>query len=275
MHGFESNRGKLRRLMEEGGITSLIVLGKSNIVYATGVREPSGALVLTGGCGDYVLVPLLDYYRIQLQAPKDLEVKAFYRSGEEAIKGEIPERDVIVGGLADAIIKVIDGCSSKPAIDYNWAPTPIVKTLESKLGNVEDASSGIARVRSVKEDWEIELVEGALRVAEESLRNAVENLREGVSELEISGLIAMSMRRLGAWGEAFPTITAFYDNTALPHHTPTTLKLTTPGPVLLDLGATLTGYNSDLTRTLWWGSGGREFNARVEAVVEAQNAAID
>lgn len=273
--GFDSNRGKLRRLMEERGLTSLIALGKSNIVYATGLREPSGALVLTAGCGDYVLVPFLDYYRIQFQAPRDLEVKAYYRGGEEAIKGEIPERDVIVGGLADAILKVIEGCSSKPAVDYNWAPTPIIKTLESKLGNIEDASSSIAKVRSVKEDWEVELVESALRIAEESLRRAVEDLREGVSELEVSGLIAMFMRRLGAWGEAFPTITGFYDNTALPHHTPTTLKLTTPGPVLIDLGAALAGYNSDLTRTLWWGGGGREFNAKVEAVVEAQNAAID
>ncbi len=275
MGGFDSNRGKLRRLMEERGLTSLVILGKGNMVYSTGIREPSGALVLTGGCGDYFLAPLLDYYRIQLQAPKDLEVKAFYRSGEEAIKGEVPEKDIIVGGLADAILKVIEGCSSKPALDYSWAPTPIVKTLESKLGSIEDASNSIARIRSVKEDWEVELIENALRVAEESLRRAVENLREGVSELEISGLISMSMRQLGAWGEAFPTITAFYDNTALPHHTPTTLKLTTPGPVLIDLGATLTGYNSDLTRTLWWGGGGREFNAKIEAIVEAQNAAID
>ncbi|MEM0366352.1 MAG: Xaa-Pro peptidase family protein [Acidilobaceae archaeon] len=271
---FNSNLKKLKALIDEANLTSLILVGKSNITYATGIREPSGALVLSRDCGDYILAPLLDYYRVRLQAPKDTDIKAFYRSGEEPIKGDIPESDIIIGGLADSIIKVLGKCSERVGLDYNWAPATIAKYLESKL-NITDVSSHIARVRSIKDEWELELIESSLRIAEEALRRAIENLREGVSELEISGLISLTMRKSGAWGEAFPTIVAFYDNTALPHHTPTIIKLTLPGPVLLDLGAVLEGYHSDLTRTLWWGSGGQEFKFKIETVVEAQQSAID
>ena len=274
---FDSNRSKLRGYMESRGLGVLVLLGKGNIVYATGLREPSGALVLSRECGDLALVPLLDYHRISASSPRDVEVKAFYRAGEEAIKGDVPGRDLIVGGLQDAIVKVVEECkrgSDTVGVDVNWAPSTVLRALEAKI-QVVDSSSDIARIRSVKNDWEVEAIEASLRVAEEALRRVIEEARGGVTELELSGYASLTMRRLGAWGEAFPTITAFYENTAYPHHAPTQMKLTLPGPLLVDLGAVLEGYHSDLTRTTWWGQGGAEFRQRVELVVEAQESAID
>ncbi len=274
---FDRNRSKLKSYMEDKGLSVLVLLGKSNITYATGLREPSGALIMTRECGDIILVPLLDYHRILVNSPRDIEVKAFYRPGEEAIKGDVPERDLIVGGLHDAILKVIEGCrlgSQTVGVDVNWAPTSTLRALESKM-QLADSSSDIARIRSVKSDGEVEAIEASLRVAETVLRRLLEEVREGISELELAGHASFNMRRLGAWSEAFPTIVAFYDNTAYPHHTPTQIKLTTPGPLLVDLGAVLSGYHSDLTRTTWWGPGGSEFREKIEAVVEAQESAID
>mgnify|MGYP001770623380 CR=1 FL=1 len=274
---FDQNRGKIRSFMEEKGLKTIVLLGKGNVTYATGLREPSGALVMSGDCGDIILVPLLDYHRILASTSKDVDVKAFHRPGEESIRGGIPERDLIVGSLQDAILRVVESCSPDTkvvGVDINWAPSSIVKALEAKL-QVVDVSSDIARVRSVKSDWEVELIESSLRIAEESLRRALGEAREGVTELELAGYIAYSMRRLGAWGEAFPTIVAFYDNTSYPHHTPTSTKLTVPGPLLMDLGAVLQGYHSDLTRTTWWGPSNPEFKQHLEAVIEAQEMAID
>ncbi|MCX8195930.1 MAG: aminopeptidase P family protein [Acidilobaceae archaeon] len=271
---FERNLKRLRAAAQERGLQNLLLVGKANITYATGLREPAGALLLSEACGDFLLVPLLDYFRVRARAPKDLEVKAFTRGGEEAIKGGVPERDLIAGTLVEALAKVMERCGGRTGYDAGWAAGNLARAVEQKLG-AEDVSEAIYKVRSVKEDWEVELIESSLRAAEEALRRLVESLKEGVSELELAGVASMIMRKLGAWGEAFPTIVAFYQNTALPHHTPEELRLTLPGPVLIDLGAVKGGYHSDLTRTLWWGGGDREFRQKVEAVIEAQEAAID
>ncbi len=274
---FDSNRLKLKSYMEARGLEVLVLLGKGNIVYATGLREPSGALILSRECGDVMLVPLLDYHRASASSPRDVEVKAFYRAGEEAIKGDAPGRDLIVGGLQDAVVKIVEECrrgSHTVGVDLNWAPSSIIRALEVKIQLV-DSSGDVAKIRSVKSDWEVEAIEASLRIAEDTMRRVLGEAREGVTELELSGHASLNMRRLGAWGEAFPTITAFYENTAYPHHTPTQMKLTLPGPLLVDLGAVLAGYHSDLTRTLWWGAGGAEFRKKIEMVVEAQESAID
>lgn len=271
---FERNLAKLRALAERKGLKALALFGKGNISYATGLREPSGALVLSATCGDYLLVPLLDYHRVQPRAPRELSVKAFYRGGEEQIKSTVPESDLIVGGLADAVKRVLSGCSESVGIDAASVSVPLYRALEQGL-RLEDVSGEIARVRSIKEDWEIELIERSLRIAERAMREGFEALAQGVSELEVAGAIAAAIRRAGGWGEAFPTIVAFYDNTALPHHTPEGLRLTLAGPVLIDMGVSSGGYVSDITRTSWWGSGGSEFKARLEALQQALGAAVD
>ncbi|MCS7107114.1 MAG: Xaa-Pro peptidase family protein [Acidilobaceae archaeon] len=271
---FERNLRKLREVAQQRGLSNLILLGKANITYATGLREPAGALVVSESCGDVMLVPLLDYFRAIAKVPKEVEVKAFTRGGEEVLRGGVPERDLVPGTLVEAIAKVVERCPGKVGLDASWGAGSTVRALEQRLG-AEDVSEYIYKRRSIKEDWEVELIEGSLRVAEEAMRKLVEALREGVSELELAGAANMFMRKLGAWDEAFPTIVAFYQNTALPHHAPEELRLTLPGPVLIDLGSVKNGYFSDLTRTLWWGGNDREFAQRIEIVIEAQQAAID
>src|SRR6185369_4782244 len=60
-------------------------------------------------------------------------------------------------------------------------------------------------------------------------------------------------RQLGAEGPAFPTIVAFGAHATLPHHQPGATKLTSETSVLIDCGASVEGYNSDITRTVWFG----------------------
>lgn len=272
--GFEKNLAKLRALLESKGLDAIVLFGKGNISYTTGLREPAGSLVLSRKCGDHMLVPLLDYHRAQPRVPRELAVKAFYRGGEEEIKSTVPESDLIVGGLADAVKKTLSGCGDRIGIDEMSVSVPLYRALEQGL-KLEDVSGDVSKIRSIKEDWEVELIQQSLRIAERALREGIDAISQGVSELELAGIISGAIRRAGGWGESFPTIVAFYDNTALPHHTPEGLRLTLAGPVLIDMGAAAGGYVSDITRTLWWGSGGSEFRARLEAVAQAVAATVD
>ena len=61
------------------------------------------------------------------------------------------------------------------------------------------------------------------------------------------------MRRLGAEKPAFETIVASAARSALPHAQPSQRLLGKNELLLIDMGATLDGYASDMTRMLFLG----------------------
>ncbi len=273
---WDKNRAKLRSLAERLQLDAIILMGAPNITYATGIREPTGAMVITRGCGDYIMTSVLDYNRVQFMAPKDVEVKASYRREGEASVGTemVPSSDLLQGELSDAIRWVLSRCNAKSVgADFSWVTHDMYRVLSSL--EAKDVSPDIAKLRAIKDDWEIEAIRASIAAAETAFRDAVEVLEQNPTEQEVEAAFYSSLMRQGAWGEAFPTIVAFYEHTALPHHTPTSTRLSRPGPVLIDFGANMTGYMSDTTRTLWHGQGGAEFRKLIELVAEAQAAAID
>ena len=277
VHGslWKANRERLLSIAEEEGIDTLVVVGRSNIIYATGIRDPSGYLILSRNCPPKLLVPLLDYYRILDQAEKDFEVYAFYRGGEEGVKAGVPKRYLLSGSIVESITTLAGECGGKVGVDAAYGGYTLVKDLLSK-GDYSDASRLFSKARRVKSPGEIELVKKAAEIAEEAFTRIMNSLVEGVSEAEIASLLALEMRKRGAWGEAFPTIVAFYANSALPHHSPGQTRLGVEGPVLIDWGAIYWGYRSDMTRTMWWGSTTTDqFQRILESVEEAVNAALD
>ena len=103
---------------------------------------------------------------------------------------------------------------------------------------------------------------------------ALKLLRPGVREIEIAAEIEHQMRRLGASGPAFETIVAFGPRSAYPHARPTTKRLTKNELVVLDLGAILAHYCSDITRTVFFGRAPARIRGWYKAVQEAQAAAV-
>jgi Xaa-Pro aminopeptidase len=111
-------------------------------------------------------------------------------------------------------------------------------------------------------------------LAGDVLSKAIPLLKPGVMENEIAGEIEYQMRRRGASGPAFETIVAFGERSALPHARPTAKRLKKNELVVLDLGAILAHYCSDITRTVHVGRAPSRVKQWYRAVLEAQTAAI-
>lgn len=111
----------------------------------------------------------------------------------------------------------------------------------------------IRHARAVKESTEIELLKQAGQVAAKAWRLFQPMLKPGITELEASRLLNRLLLENGADKPAFPTIVAFGEHTALPHHQPTHKPLPPETAVLIDFGAQVAGYHSDLTRSWWFG----------------------
>ena len=132
----------------------------------------------------------------------------------------------------------------------------------------------LQNLRARKSAQEIAQIRKAARLAGEVLQGALKLLKPGVRELEVAAEIEYQMRVRGASGPAFETIVAFGERSAFPHARPTAKRLGKNELVVLDLGAILGHYCSDITRTVFIGRAPRRIRLRYQAVQEAQAAAI-
>lgn len=152
------------------------------------------------------------------------------------------------------------------------------KTLRKAAGTGVKwaAIDGIVdNLRAVKDAAEIDLIRDAARLGSEVMEETVRLIRPGVSELEVAAEIGYRMRRKGASGESFEAIVAAGPRSALPHARPTERRIGKNELVVLDLGAILRRYCSDLTRTVYVGKAPSRVRGWYQAVLEAQAAARD
>jgi Xaa-Pro aminopeptidase len=106
------------------------------------------------------------------------------------------------------------------------------------------------------------------------MEKAFKLLRPGIRESEVAAEIEYQMKRQGASGASFETIVASGKRAALPHARPTSKRLKKNELVVLDLGAILGHYCSDMTRTVFLGRAPRRVRDWYRAVNEARAAAV-
>ena len=131
----------------------------------------------------------------------------------------------------------------------------------------------VEQLRAVKDPFEIECLRESARLGSEVMEETIRQIRPGVTELEIAAEIGYRMRRKGASGESFEAIVAAGPRSALPHARPTERRIGKNELVVLDLGAILRHYCSDLTRTVYVGRAPVRVKQWYQAVLDAQLAA--
>ena len=131
----------------------------------------------------------------------------------------------------------------------------------------------ISSLRMVKGDHEIELMEEAARIAECALTATLSAIKPGVTEKEIASKLVGRLLHHGSDPDLpFFPIVAFGPNSANPHAVPTTRELNTGDLVLIDWGANVDGYYSDITRTFAMGDIHPELEQIAEFVRKANAA---
>jgi Xaa-Pro aminopeptidase len=132
----------------------------------------------------------------------------------------------------------------------------------------------VERLRGRKDAQELAVMRRAAALADKVMVGAFKLLKPGVRELEVAAEIEYQMRVLGASGPAFETIVAFGERSAYPHARPTDKRLRKNELVVLDMGAILAHYCSDITRTVVVGKASPKVRSWHKAVQEARTAAV-
>jgi Xaa-Pro aminopeptidase len=132
----------------------------------------------------------------------------------------------------------------------------------------------VERLRAVKSPEEIAAIRAAVELNSKAYEQAIRRIRGEWTEKDLAAEIDHRMRKLGAEGPAFETIVAAGANAALPHARPGSRKLSGDQLLLVDMGASLDGYASDMTRVVHLGPPGDRARRLYDAVLEAQLASI-
>jgi Xaa-Pro aminopeptidase len=127
----------------------------------------------------------------------------------------------------------------------------------------------------VKSAAEAGTIKAAVELNSAALERALRAFRHDMTEVDLAAEIEYSMRQLGADGPSFDTIVASGDHSALPHAHPRPKGIEGDHLLLIDMGATVAGYASDMTRTFAVGHLAPKAKRLYRAVLESQLAAID
>ncbi len=132
----------------------------------------------------------------------------------------------------------------------------------------------VESLRLVKDAGEVARIEAACEMADAALAAVRHRLGEGPTEAEVALELEWQMRRLGAEAPSFETIVASGPNGAMPHHRAADRHIAEGDLVVLDFGALVDGYHSDMTRTVMVGDPSDTQARMYEVVRESQAAGV-
>lgn len=153
---------------------------------------------------------------------------------------------------ADIALKSKEMKAKKAAFDSFASDYICGKTLAS-AGFAEEGGF-LAAFNEVKTESEIKKIRKACRISFKAYEEFKKSLKTGMTEIAAAELLEGIMKDMGGQGLAFDTIVCFGENSANPHHVPSSRKLKNNEPVLIDYGCRYQGYCSDITRTFWHGA---------------------
>lgn len=138
------------------------------------------------------------------------------------------------------------------------------------------ASSGLPEeLRVIKDKGELASLQLAIDASDQAMEAVCPTIRKGMTEREVAWRMEVAMREFGADGLSFDTIVAAGPNGAMAHHMPSDKVIAEGEPIVIDMGARVNGYCSDITRTVVVGEPDDAFRKIYDIVLGAQLTAIN
>ncbi|HRZ87030.1 MAG TPA: Xaa-Pro peptidase family protein [bacterium] len=245
-------------LLEQQRLDALIVTNLTNVRYLSGFRGSSGFLLVTPRGG--TLFTDFRYKESSRGEVSGHRVEIYRHSFLRSFSRAAERMKIRRLGFESSTI---------PYLFYEEFRKALKKTrLVPVKAIVEEA-------RRIKDPAEIERIEAAVTIAERVMKKALTLLSPGVTGKDIALEIDHRFRLEGADGTAFDTIVAFGPDSSKPHAAVSDRPLKKGDSVLIDMGCTVGGYSSDLTRTFFFNTISGRQKKLYALVLEAQRRAIE
>jgi Xaa-Pro aminopeptidase len=254
---------RLVRLRSVLDADAILVTKLVNLRYLTGFTGSAGLLLVLPG-----EVVLVTDGRYGQQATEQLAASGVAARIEisSTAQRELVSASVTQAGLETLALEAdsVTWAQQRTYAD-SWFPTV---ELVPTVGLVDE-------LRLVKDEGEVARIAAAASIADAALANVRPRLLERPTEQDFGIELDFEIRRLGAWGNSFETIVASGPNGAKPHHRPSGRRIVEGDLVVLDFGAVVDGYCSDMTRTVMVGEPSPTQARMLEVVTAAQQAGVE
>jgi Xaa-Pro aminopeptidase len=251
----------LRQRLAEKEIEAILVSQRENRYYLSGFDGSSGFLLI---------------------APQNSTLATDFRYIEQA-RIQAPDYDIfkITNNVADWFPQLVDDLDPGK---LGFEAGHVTFTMYHRLGealkkgkprlSLVPVDGLVESLRAIKEPEEIELISKASAITYAAFTYIQGEIHTGMSEREVAWEIEKFLRERGSQSLPFDIIVASGPNSALPHARPSPRVIQSNEPIIIDIGARVSGYCSDMSRTICLGTPDNTFNKVYDTVLGAQLTAI-
>jgi Xaa-Pro aminopeptidase len=251
----------LRQKLAEKETDAILISQPKNRFYLSGFDGSSGWLLITPD--KTILATDFRYLeRARMQAP-DYEIVKI--AGD--ISSWLPQ---MAGNLN---LKRVGFEAGHVTFSMYRRLTEALKKARSQL-NLVPLDGVVESLRAIKETEEIELIKEASEMTDNALTYIHDEIHPGMTEQDVAWEIEKFLREEGSQNLPFEVIVASGPNSALPHAKPSSRVIQPGEPIIIDVGARVGGYCSDITRTFCLGTPADIFKKIYDIVLGAQLTAV-
>ena len=248
--------GRLRLSFSTIGAEGILVSHLPNVRYLCGFTGSAG-LLLVGSSSATLFT----------------DSRYTFQSRQEVSGARI---QICKHGLIRAVSEGLRARKGRSRVAYSAAMTVAQKRMldagaGSRVRWVDDASA-VEKLRAIKDAGELRVMRQAAELISAVFLRTARDIRPGTPELAVAAMIESEIKRRGGSGPSFDTIVAAGARSAWAHARPTERPIGKNELVVLDQGAILGGYCSDMTRTVFAGKASKKIRSLYTAVLEAQEA---
>ncbi len=255
---------RLQRILTSEKLEALFVTDQANVTYLTGFAglspyEREGFLFVTKK--DAYLLTFPTYFGL-------------YKNGSNSFKtlNITPEHR-----LTDHLNEITQGQKIKQVgVEKENLTLSEMESLKAKTEfEFRETAGLVERLREIKDEEEIGFISRAATITDSAFEFIKTKIRKGATEHELALELEFFIKKK-ADDIAFSPIVAFDGNAAIPHYLPNNKEqITNNNLILLDFGAKVAGYCSDMTRVIFWGTPKNEKIISIyQTVLSAQQAAL-
>ena len=248
----------IRSLTDEAGAEAALLTHLADVRWAVGFTGSNGLLIVRESDAHFVTDG-----RYQEQARSEVDGAVVHVPGYALIEHVRNE------GLLDADARVVIQADHLTVSDLDR-----FRTLLPDVAFVP-VSEFLSAAVAAKAEEEIAAVARAQALTCGVFDAILPYVQPGVTERDLAAEITYQHLKRGASAMSFEPIVASGPRGALPHARPSSKAIASGEMVVIDMGAYVDGYSSDLTRTVAVGEPPAEVRRSYDVVQAAQRAAIE
>ena len=247
---------RLRQKMADQGLDGMLITDSLNRRYLTGFTGSSGFALVTAERA-MLAVDFRYYEQAERESPAWEQVHVEHVYFETL--GEM---------VAEVGVKRL-------GFEADHVTVAQFEELQERVAGVElcPTKKMVLSMRMIKDEQEVELIRAAVNCADEAFAHLQQVIHPGMREVDVAWELESYMRQHGATATSFSIIVGSGPNGAMPHATTGERVIGEGEPIVIDFGAVVEGYCSDITRTICLGHADERYMEVWNLVLAAQRTA--